>query len=116
VDAIVVLPGEGEVLKGSGTGSALIRQAGPDFSVLEFRLEPGRPGVAPHLHKRQTDSFYVLSGEVDFRIGNEVVRVATGGYVSVPPGVVHGLANAGAVSAHLLNVHARAALRSTRAS
>ena len=40
MDAIVVLPGEGEVLKGSRTGSAVIREAGPALSVLEFELTP----------------------------------------------------------------------------
>jgi quercetin dioxygenase-like cupin family protein len=105
VDPIVVLPGEGKVLKGSRTGSAVIREAGPALSVLEFELGPAHPGVAPHFHKLQIDSFYVLEGEVDFRIGDETVRAPRGSYVSVPPGVVHGLMNAGASSARLLNVH-----------
>lgn len=105
MDPIVVLPGEGEILKGSRTGSAVIREAGPALSVLEFQLAPGHPGVAPHFHKLQIDSFYVLEGEVDFRIGDETVRAPSGSYVSVPPGVVHGLMNAGTSSARLLNVH-----------
>jgi quercetin dioxygenase-like cupin family protein len=48
--------------------------------------------------------FYVLEGELEFRLGEETVRVPAGSCVAAPPGVVHGFRND--AGARYLNVHA----------
>lgn len=105
MDGIVNGPDEGERLiaeKRDLRIKALLRE----LSVTESRVEPGWEGVTPHIHKRHADSFYVLEGELEFRIGDETIRAGPGTFVSAPPGVVHAFTNAGPGSARYLNIHA----------
>ena len=51
-----------------------MRYEGPEYEVLEFFCEPGFGPVDPHIHDDHTDSFFVLEGEVEFTIGEEIVR------------------------------------------
>ena len=99
-EPIVLRPGEGETLRGS-----VIKTARPELSVLEVSVPSGME-VAPHLHRAHSDAFYVLEGELEFIVGEEVVRAEVGGYVLSPPGVVHGFRNTGPVTARVLNLHA----------
>ena len=92
-------PGEGEAI-----GSSVIKADRPELSLFEFEVAPGG-GAALHLHKGHSDSFYVLEGELEFRVGEETVRAGAGAYVLAPPGVPHGFRNTGAVPARALNLH-----------
>ena len=47
----------------------------------------------------------VLEGELEFRIGDEVVSATAGSYVLAPPGVVHSFRNVSAERARTLNLH-----------
>jgi quercetin dioxygenase-like cupin family protein len=98
-EPIVLGPGEGEPL-----GASVVKAAGPDLSLLEFELQPGGE-IAPHLHRGQSDSFYVLEGEVEFRVGDRTVTGTPGTFVLSPAGVVHSLRNPGEKTARLLNLH-----------
>ena len=99
-DAPIVLhAGEGEHV-----GTNVIKAARPELSLLEFELEPGGE-VQPHLHRGQSDSFYVLAGELEFRIGGEIVRAPAGSFVLAPPGIVHSFRNIGTERARVLNLH-----------
>jgi quercetin dioxygenase-like cupin family protein len=98
-DAIVRWPGEGERV-----GTSMIKAARPEISLLEFEVEPGG-GVSPHFHKGHSDSFYVLEGEVELHVGDEVVSGAPGTYVLAPPHVVHYFRNVSAAPARVLNLH-----------
>jgi quercetin dioxygenase-like cupin family protein len=73
-----------------------------------FRYEPGEEGPDPHVHRRHTDAFYVLEGEVELGLGPEVRRVAArpGTLAAAPPNVVHTFRNASDSTALLLNIHA----------
>ena len=72
------------------------------------RHEAGERGAEPHVHREHTDSFYVLEGELTFRIGPDLERVTApaGTFVAVPPNVIHGFDNDGAERACFLNFHA----------
>ncbi len=78
----------------------------PEMEVIELRFGPEFEGVDPHAHTDHVDSFYVLEGEAEFTVGDEVLRVGPGGYAAAPIGVVHGFRNAGDGELRLLNVHA----------
>ena len=67
-DPVALRPGEGEVV-----GSSVIKADRPELSLFEFEIAPGG-GAALHLHKGHSDSFYVLEGELEFRIGEETVH------------------------------------------
>jgi quercetin dioxygenase-like cupin family protein len=99
--AVIVLPaGEGERL-----GETIVKVARPELSLLEFDVPPGG-SVDLHFHKRQSDSFYVLDGELEFQVGRETVRAAAGALVLAPAEVVHCFRNVEGSTARLLNIHA----------
>jgi quercetin dioxygenase-like cupin family protein len=78
----------------------------PELEVLDLRFGPDFEGVDPHTHSDHVDSFYVLEGEAEFTLGDEVLSAGPGSYVSAPIGVVHGFRNAGPGELRLLNIHA----------
>ena len=96
---IALGPGEGE-----SVGENRIKAARPELSVLEFEVKPGG-GVQPHYHKGHSDSFYVLEGELEIHVGDEVVSAVAGMYALAPPGVVHFFRNVSAAPARVLNFH-----------
>ncbi len=94
-------PDGGEVLKGQRVLAEL-----PELEAVELRFAPGFEGVDPHVHDDHVDSFYVLEGEAEFTVGDEVVRAGPGSYVAAPAGLRHGFRNAGESELRMLNVHA----------
>jgi quercetin dioxygenase-like cupin family protein len=97
---IVLLPGEGEPVGGN-----TVKAARPELSLLEFTVEPGG-AVELHLHKRQSDSFYVLEGELELQVGERILVAPAGSYVLAPPNVVHRFRNSTDSPARVLNIHA----------
>jgi quercetin dioxygenase-like cupin family protein len=97
---VVLLPGEGERVGGN-----TVKAARPELSLIEFTVEPGG-SVDLHLHKRQSDSFYVLEGELELQVGERTVVAPEGSYVLAPPEVVHRFRNTGDARARVLNIHA----------
>jgi len=96
---IALQAGEGERL-----GTSVAKAARPELSFLEFEIQPGG-GVSPHFHKGHSDSFYVLEGEVEFHVGDDVVQGTPGTYVLAPAQVVHYFRNVSAAPARILNFH-----------
>jgi quercetin dioxygenase-like cupin family protein len=98
-DPIALGPAEG-----TEAGGARVLSARPELSFLELEFRPGS-GVDPHFHKGHSDSFYVLEGELEFHVGDEVVTATAGSYVLAPPNVVHYFRNVGDKPARFLNLH-----------
>jgi quercetin dioxygenase-like cupin family protein len=88
---------------GPGEG-APVKVDRPELCLLEVTFDPGK-GVDPHFHKRHSDSFFVLEGEVEFHVGDEVVHGTPGTYVLAPPDVVHWFRNVGDEPVRMLNLH-----------
>ena len=86
----------------------VILSARPELTVTWSRYAGGERGPDLHVHREHTDAFYVLDGELTFAVGPaaERVRVAAGGFVAVPPDVVHTFANESGAEARWLNLHA----------
>ena len=103
-DPLVRRPGEGERLEGRHR-VAWIKAECRGLRLLEFELGPDHEGPRAHFHQRHAHSFYVLEGELEFRVGDETVRGRAGTAVLVPPGVVHSFANVGHASARFLDIH-----------
>lgn len=61
--------------------------SGEGTTLALHRLWPGHE-VRPHAHAYE-QIVYILGGEVDFHIGDAVVRLGKGGLVAVPPNVTH---------------------------
>ena len=104
MSGIVVGPDGGD-RTGSGPRSHRILAEVPEFEVIELSFGPDFEGVDPHTHSDHVDSFYVLEGEAEFVMGDDVVRGGPGTYVAAPIGVVHGFRNAGDGELRMLNIH-----------
>jgi len=94
------------------TGDKEIRL--PQIDWLEWSLAAGETGARPHTHAAHTDVFYVLSGEIEVRLGDETVRLPAGSCVAAPPLLLHAFRNPGTTEARYLNLHAAGGLASGR--
>ena len=97
----------GETITERESRDVILLVAREETSMTWSRYGPGERGPDPHVHREHTDSFYVVSGELAFRRGPEPERaiVPAGGFVAVPPNVIHAFANEGAYEAVFINVH-----------
>ena len=108
MDAIVLMPGEGERIGAAGAVGVMKADAqstGGGFSMSEVTVAPGFTGPPPHAHREMTDSFYVLEGTVHVLAGDAWIAAPPGAYVLAPPGVVHSFANRTGAPARLLNIN-----------
>ena len=60
--------------------------------LLENLTTPGG-GPPPHIHTREDEFFYVLDGEFELRIGDELHTLGPGGFAFVRRGTVHNFRN-----------------------
>ena len=82
--------------------------AGDDFVLVEWTAEVGRHWIAPlHVHHADDEAWYVLEGELGFRLGDEEVVAGAGSALMAPRGTPHTFWNAGEVEARYLLVMTR---------
>lgn len=63
------------------------------------------PGTTPSLHSHPHEQLvYIVEGDVDFVVGDQVLAMKTGDMVVVPPNVPHSLKNKGAKACLNLDV------------
>ena len=73
--------------------------------IIEATVAPG--GGAPlHVHADLDDSFYLVSGRLAMRCGEQAFAVNPGDYVALPHGVPHTFRVVGDEPAVMLQVHA----------
>jgi quercetin dioxygenase-like cupin family protein len=99
-------PGAGPTLDVLGvmhSYKAMASDTGRQFSVWESIVPPGR-GAPMHTHTREDEAFYVLSGEVVFKLEGtaDPLRLATGAFLFAPRHRCHGYRNVGTDTARLL--------------
>jgi quercetin dioxygenase-like cupin family protein len=106
--AVLFRPGEGETIFDGPERTIRILADRDELALTWFRYEPGQEGPEPHVHRRHTDAFYVLDGELELGLGPEVAwRTATAGTLAAaPPNVVHTFRNASDRTVVFLNIHA----------
>lgn len=76
-------------------------ESGGAYFAMEALVPPGG-GPPPHIHRREDETFYVLEGRVDFRLGDESITAGPGDFVNVPRDTVHCFHNSGAETARLI--------------
>lgn len=76
-------------------------ESGGAYFAMEALVPPGG-GPPPHIHTREDETFYVLEGEIEFLLGEELISAGRGHFVSVPRGTVHRFRNAGTETARLV--------------
>jgi mannose-6-phosphate isomerase-like protein (cupin superfamily) len=80
----VIPPGTG--LAGDPSLKASHRSTGGALSVFETTIEAGPP---LHVHDREDECFYVLSGELSIRCGGDAFDAPAGSFVYLPRGRPH---------------------------
>ena len=80
-------------LSGADTGGA--------YCLLEVGLAPGMM-VPRHTHTREDEAYYVLAGELEVVVGDEVFILSVGDSLMAPRDIPHRLRNSGNVENHYL--------------
>jgi quercetin dioxygenase-like cupin family protein len=100
----VLEPDEGEQIR----PGFHIKVGRPELVLTEAIYAPGDRGPDPHVHHDHVDSFFVLEGQLEWRVGPDL-EPHTGGagtFVSVPREVLHTFRNLGPGDTRFLNLHA----------
>jgi len=63
-------------------------------SLAEARLPVGA-STTPHYHPLTEEIYYILSGQAQMRIGEELQAVGPGDAIAIPPGAPHQITNTG---------------------
>jgi quercetin dioxygenase-like cupin family protein len=104
MEAQVLAPGEGETIRPGFE----IKVGRPELVLTEAIYAPGDTGPDPHVHHDHVDSFFVIEGQLEWRVGPDLEphTGAAGSFVSVPRDVLHTFRNPGPGPARFLNLHA----------
>ncbi|MFM9370521.1 cupin domain-containing protein [Streptomyces sp. Da 82-17] len=66
---------------------------GGEFGLYKAQLGPRAGGPATHFHRAMSESFYILSGELELFDGEHWVTGREGDFLYVPPGGLHAFKN-----------------------
>lgn len=101
---IVRLPGAGKVvgvLRTQSTFKVLSEQTGGAYAILEQRI-PARHGPPLHVHRWETEIFYILEGNFEFTVGDQKIAAPTGSLLVGPRDIKHTFRNLGDTEGKLL--------------
>lgn len=83
------------------TFKATADTTGGALTAIECEAAPGG-GPPPHIHDNEDEAFYVLEGEFEILLGEELVHVGPGDFAFAPRGTVHRFANIGDTPGRIL--------------
>jgi quercetin dioxygenase-like cupin family protein len=104
-DAVFSSPGDAETIEHEASRHHVLCDL-PQLTAINMTFQREFEGVDPHIHADHVDAFYVLEGQVEFRVGDEPRVAGPGTFVAAPPGTVHGFRHAGPEPIRFLNLHA----------
>lgn len=96
--------GDSPALYGPGDIYSLL-VTGKESNNVFFQFEaivPEGGGPPPHLHSREDETIYVVSGNVEFRLGDKKHQAKAGDFVYISRGTVHNFKNVGKETAKLI--------------
>ena len=73
-----------------------------EFGLYRWDFKGPRSGPDPHFHRSISESFFVLSGEIQLYDGRQWVTGGPGDFLYVPKGGVHGFRNESGEPASML--------------
>lgn len=79
------------------------------YAQFEAIVPPGG-GPPPHIHSREEEGFFILEGEITFKIGDKTVVATPGMFANMPIGVPHAFKNESGKPARMLITVAPAGL------
>lgn len=68
-------------------------QTDGEFGLYRYTMTGPPSGPGPHFHRTISESFFVLSGDVQLYDGGDWVDASSGDFLHVPVGGVHGFRN-----------------------
>ena len=97
----------GQSITNYATGETLVfRTTSADTNgesvVVEAFVTPDGAVAAAHVHPSQEESFEIVAGELEFRVGRKTVVARAGDRVVVSAGTPHRFRNVGAETAHFV--------------
>jgi quercetin dioxygenase-like cupin family protein len=101
---IIRQPGEGKVvgvLRDQSTFKVLSEQTGGAYAILEQKIPAGH-GPPLHVHRHETEIFYVLEGQFEITVGDQKVIAPAGAMVVGPRDIRHTFRNIGPKEGRLL--------------
>src|SRR5437588_9726969 len=103
--ALIVGPNAGATIEGPVGGPLTYKARGEQtngtFTAYENVIPP-RQGPPLHTHANEDEAWYVLEGEVRFKIDGELLAAPAGSFVFVPRGTPHCFQNVGDSPARIL--------------
>jgi len=104
-DAVFTDPADAETIEHEASRHKVLCDL-PQLTAIDMTFQPEFEGVDPHTHPDHVDAFYVLEGQIEFRVGDEPRVAGPGTFVAAPPDSVHGFRHAGPEPIRFLNLHA----------
>jgi mannose-6-phosphate isomerase-like protein (cupin superfamily) len=101
---IIRPPGSGKVigvLGAQSTFKVLSAQTGGAYAILEQQVPAGH-GPALHVHRHETEIFYILEGQFEVTLGDQKVSAPAGAMVVGPRDIPHTFRNVGSTTGKLL--------------
>jgi len=98
---------DGTLLGTSGRGRLKVLNEpvdGSGYALIEGSHPVGEPRIRDHVHARHEESFVVLEGRYEVRVGEDIIVAVSGDYVFIPRGTPHTYRNVGPEPARLLNI------------
>ena len=100
-------PGEGKTLNVLGdqvTIKVSSAESGGTCAVIEDVCPP-QSGPPQHIHKWEDEAFYILEGEYELRMGDQLLRAGKGAFAFLPRGIAHTFKNVGTTPGrHLVTI------------
>jgi len=103
-NALLVSPGQGRSYyfgQDLYTFKAIGAETGEAFALCEIIVAP-QGGTPPHRHSRESESFYIQDGELEFQLDDRTLIATAGTFLYSPQGQVHRFTNTTTTSAKLL--------------
>ena len=95
---LIVLPNQGAVwnmgVDRVATFRLLSEQTQDHIAVFEETVPTGT-STPLHIHHSSDEVMYILTGELTFKLGEQVMNVSAGSWIMIPRGVAHAWKNSG---------------------
>jgi quercetin dioxygenase-like cupin family protein len=102
---ITLGPGEGNTIQGPAGGPLTFKVRGDqtDGSLTAFEnIIAPKDGPPLHTHANEDEAWYVLEGELRFKLGGQMRQAPARSFVFVPRGTAHCFQNIGSEPARIL--------------
>lgn len=100
---VIRMPGQtrGVTLRGYPMAFLVTGEDTKHTSMFDWTIPAGF-ATGQHVHRVQEETFYMLEGECEWHVGDEIVRARPGTFLFLPPGVPHNITNVSEAPARVL--------------